>query len=155
MRATSWVSANWTRESNGAGFAGKTTQEGVADYLFNDTPGRTNSRARRVVEALSSAYQFTVQDAIELALDEKWMDADRWRLGLERSLAQSPARAAALSLQAKTVVDRILRFDGHARAGSVAALDFWYWRTALATQPGGPIFSSIGCYLNYRTPSVG
>ena len=114
------------------------TKDRYPEDIFHDLPGRTNSRARRAVEALSSAYRFTTQDAIELALDEKWMDADRWRLGLERSLARNPARAAALSPAAKTVVDRILRFDGQARAGSVAALSFWSWRTALATQPGGP-----------------
>jgi acyl-homoserine lactone acylase PvdQ len=113
------------------------TRDRYPEYIWHDTPGRTNSRGRRAIEALSSAYRFTVEDAIDLALDEKWMDADRWRLGLERSLARDPARAARLSPAARTVVERILRFDGQARAESVAALTFWSWRTALATQPGG------------------
>lgn len=113
------------------------TKDKYPAYVFNDVPGRTNSRARRVIEVLSASYRFTIQDAIELALDEKWMDTDRWRIGLERALARQPSRAAQLSSLAKTVIDRILRFDGQARAGSVAALNFWYWRTALATQPGG------------------
>lgn len=106
-------------------------------YVFNDQPGRTNSRARRAVEALSQAYRFTIDDAISLALDEKWMDTDRWQLALRRSLDRTPTRAAALSPAARTVVDRILRFDGQSRAGSVAALNFWYWREALGSGQGG------------------
>jgi acyl-homoserine lactone acylase PvdQ len=113
------------------------TKDRYPDYLFHDLPGRSNSRGRRAIEALSGAYRFTTQDAIDLALDEKWMDTDRWRLGLERSLARDPARAARLSPAAKTVADRILRFDGQGRAGSAAALSFWWWRAALANQPGG------------------
>jgi acyl-homoserine-lactone acylase len=105
--------------------------------VFNDTPGRTNSRARRAIEALSQAYRFTVDDAIALAVDDKWMDTDHWRLALIRSLARRPDKAAALSTAAKTLVDRIIRFDGHARVESVAALNFWYWRSALAIQPDG------------------
>ncbi len=113
------------------------TKDRYPAYLFNDTPGRTNSRARRAVEALSSAYRFTVEDAIDLALDEKWMDVDRWQLGLRRALVRDPERARGFSQSAKTLIDRIVRFDGHGRAESVAALTFWHWRTALATQPGG------------------
>lgn len=104
--------------------------------VYNDRAGRINSRGRRVVEVLSQAYRFTVDDAIALALDEKWVDTDRWQLALRRALAREPGRAALLSPEAKRVVDRIFRFDGHARAESVAALDFWYWRAAIGLGPG-------------------
>lgn len=113
------------------------TPDRFAPDVFNDQPGRTNSRALRVIEVLSQAYRFTVDDAIALALDEKWMDTDKWQLALRRSLAREPARASGFSPAAKTVIDRILKFDGHARAESAAALDFWYWRTATAQSAGG------------------
>lgn len=114
-----------------------TTADRYPKYIFNDTPGRTNSRGRRATEALSAAYRFTVEDAIELALDEKWMDTEIWRAALKRSLDRQPERAAALTAAGRTLVDRILRFDGQARAGSAAALNFWHWRNAIAHQPGG------------------
>ncbi len=113
------------------------TADQYPDYIFNDRPGRTSSRGRRAVEALSQAYRFTVDDAISLALDEKWMDTDRWIAALQRSLDRNPGRVREWSPAARRLVDRIRRFDGQARAGSMEALAFWYWRAALGTGPGG------------------
>jgi len=105
--------------------------------IFNDTPGRMNSRGRRVVDVLSRAYRFTVQDAIDLALDETWVDTERWQAGLARALARLPERARAGSKDFREALQRLLRFDGQARSGSSEALTFWYWRDALSAGPGG------------------
>lgn len=112
------------------------TPDRYPDYIYNDREGRTNSRGRRAVEVLSSAVRFTVDDAIELALDEKWIDTEQWREALRRSVAADPDRLRRLSPAARQLADGLLRFDGHARAESKAALGYWYWRTTLLEQAG-------------------
>ncbi len=112
------------------------TADRYPDYIFNDESGRTNSRGRRATEVLSAAVRFTVEDAIDLALDEKWIDTDRWREALRRSLASDPGRVRGFSLATRELADRLLRFDGQARADSKAALGYWYWRTTLLAQAG-------------------
>jgi acyl-homoserine lactone acylase PvdQ len=112
------------------------TPDRYPDYIFNDTPGRSNSRSRRAVEVLAGALRFTVEDAVELALDEGWIDTGTWLNVLRRSLHAAPDRARALPPGARVLADRILRFDGQARADSKAALGFWYWRTTLLAQAG-------------------
>ena len=113
------------------------TPDRYPDYIFHDLAGRTSSRGRRAVEVLSRATHFTVQDAIDLALDEKWMDTDRWREALRRAANQDPARLAAMDAEHRTVLQRLLDFDGQARAGSVAARNYWHWWDAVTAQPGG------------------
>ncbi len=112
------------------------TADRYPDYIFNDESGRTNSRGRRATEVLSAAFRFTADDAIDLALDEKWIDTDRWREALRRSLASEPARVAGLAPAVRGLADQLLRFDGQARADSKAALGYWYWRTTLLRQAG-------------------
>jgi acyl-homoserine lactone acylase PvdQ len=105
-------------------------------YIYNDAPGRTNSRGRRVVEALSRAYAFTLDDAIGLALDEKWMDTERWLAALRAAL-DGDSTLPRRSPEFRRVADRLSRFDGVARAGSSAALAYWLWWEALFETPGG------------------
>lgn len=112
------------------------TPDRYPDYIYNDETGRTNSRGRRAVEVLSGAVRFTVDDAIDLALDEKWVDTEQWRAALRKSVATDPERLRRLSPAARRLADDLLRFDGHARAESKAALGYWYWRTTLLAQAG-------------------
>lgn len=112
------------------------TRDRYPDYIYNDTPDRTNSRARRALEVLSGSVRFTTDDAVELALDEGWVDTDTWKDVLRRSLDRAPERVRALSPAARQLADRILRFDGQARVDSKAALGFWYWRTTMLAQAG-------------------
>jgi acyl-homoserine lactone acylase PvdQ len=97
-------------------------------YMFNDTPGRVTTRGRRALDVLSKARDFTVQDAMELAFDEYWVTTPPWQDALRHAVEQEPERVAALSPAARKLVDRILAFDGHARADSAAALNFLFWR---------------------------
>jgi len=100
-------------------------------YVFNDVPGRTNSRGMRAVEALSRAFHFTVADAVDLALDEKWMGARAWVEGLRRALQARSDVVRARGADYRRFVRRLLEFDGVARAESVEALCFYYWRQTL------------------------
>jgi acyl-homoserine lactone acylase PvdQ len=112
------------------------TRDRYPEYIFNDLPDRTNSRARRALEVLSRSVRFTVDDAKDLALDEGWIDTELWTDVLRRSLDRAPERVRALSPAARELTDRILRFDGQARVDSRAALGFWYWRTTMLAQAG-------------------
>ena len=112
------------------------TPDRYPEYIFNDTPDRTNSRGRRVVDVLSGAVQFTVNDAIDLAVDEGWVDSEVWRDVLRRSLAALPDRVRAMAPASRVLADRLIRFDGQARVDSKAALGYWYWRTTLLVQAG-------------------
>ena len=97
-------------------------------YVFNDTPGRTNTRGLRAIEALARAYAFTMDDAIQLALDEKWYGIERWQHLLHATLAADPASLRTKSPEFRRFADAIVRFDGQARATSTAALNFVYWQ---------------------------
>ncbi|MGH8249877.1 MAG: penicillin acylase family protein [Steroidobacteraceae bacterium] len=97
-------------------------------YMFNDIPGRVTTRGQRSLDVLSKANDFTVAQATEHAFDEYWITTPPWQDALRYAVEMQPERLAKLSPPARTLVDRILSFDGQARAESVAALNFLFWR---------------------------
>ncbi|MFN0178018.1 MAG: penicillin acylase family protein [Gemmatimonadales bacterium] len=100
-------------------------------YLYDDQPGRTTSRGVRAIEVLSRAYRVTVADAVELALDDKWVGVERWQEALRMAAETHPARIRGASPDVRRFLDRLLRFDGHARQESQGALAFYYWWVAV------------------------
>ena len=96
-------------------------------YLYDDQPGRTTSRGLRAIEVLSRAYRVTVADALELALDDKWIGVERWQEALRMAAEANPARIRGASPEVRRFLDQVLRFDGHARAESLGALAYFYW----------------------------
>ena len=112
-------------------------------YVFNDTPGRTNTRGLRTIEALSRAYSFTVDDAVQFALDEKWYGIEQWQRLLHDALAVDPGSLRAKPPEFRRFVDAILRFDGQARASSAAALKFVYWQEAMGLSIGTPLLADL------------
>jgi acyl-homoserine lactone acylase PvdQ len=99
---------------------------------FYDSPSFTNARGRRAVEVLSRAFSFSQSDAFELALDEKWEGTEIWIDTLRKALNRQPQAAQISSPELRLFSDRLLHFDGVARKDSIAALNYIYWRTALA-----------------------
>jgi acyl-homoserine lactone acylase PvdQ len=112
------------------------TPDKYPGYIFNDRPDRSNSRSRRALEVLSRGVRFTVDDAVDLALDEGWVDTPWWTDVLRRALDRAPDRVRAMAPATRLLADRIVRFDGQARVDSKAALGFWYWRTTMLAQIG-------------------
>jgi acyl-homoserine lactone acylase PvdQ len=102
-----------------------------AGYLYDDTPGRTTSRGIRAIEILSRAYRVTAADVLELALDDKWVFVDRWQEALGRAANAEPERFRSASPELRLFLDRLLRFDGHARKESPGALAYYYWWHAM------------------------
>jgi hypothetical protein len=97
-------------------------------YMFNDVPGRLTTRGRRSLDLLSDVRDYTVADATQHAFDEFWVTTPPWQDALRYAVETQPAMLSALTPAARTLVERILAFDGHARAESAAALNFLFWR---------------------------
>jgi acyl-homoserine lactone acylase PvdQ len=114
--------------------------------IFYDLSGFTNARGRRAIQVLSNAVSFTTEDALELALDEKWEGTDVWITALHQALNRQPQTIQTRSPEFRHFADRILHFDGFARKESIAALDYLYWRTAVADDPinSAPLSQAIG-----------
>jgi hypothetical protein len=106
---------------------------------FFDLPGFTNSRNQRTVEILSGSSAFTRQDALDLALDEKWTGSEAWTNALEQAISRNLSSIGSDSAGVRKFEDRIVHFDGFARKDSANALDYLYWRTAVGQgpDPGG------------------
>lgn len=109
------------------------TSDRYPAYIFNDSPGRTNTRGIRAVELLSKAFNITVDEFIEFALDDKWIGTSAWQEALRRALNKNMKLVCSKPQRFRHFVHRILHFDGFARADSVAALNYFYWRETLAS----------------------
>jgi len=112
------------------------TADRYPSYIFNDEPNRTNTRGLRAVEVLSRDFHFTVEDAMELAQDEKWKGTEAWQTALHKALNENEDFVKKASPLYRRFADNILHFDGHARAESVAALNYLYWRSTIWSMPG-------------------
>lgn len=104
-------------------------------YIYNDTPGRRNSRGVRAVDVLSGAWDFTFDDAVELSLDEMWVGTAAWQDALRQALNADLDRVQAAPPHARTLAARILGFDGHARQESRAAHAYLVWRERIFALP--------------------
>jgi acyl-homoserine-lactone acylase len=112
--------------------------EDYPDYIFNDRPGRSTVRGDRTMEVLSRAQDFTVNDAIDHAMDEKWPATPVWIGALARAAATEAPRVLAWDPEYRELLQSILSFDGYARAGSARALQYFLWRQAIFSQFDDP-----------------
>jgi acyl-homoserine lactone acylase PvdQ len=110
--------------------------EQYPSYIFNDIPGRINSRGLRAVERLRAMFRASFADLVDLALDEKWMGTEAWLAALGSALAGRPEVVRDWPASNRALADRLLRFDGMARATSIPALSYHYWRDAVISAAG-------------------
>jgi acyl-homoserine-lactone acylase len=103
-------------------------------YLFNDRLGRSNSRGRRANEVLSRAEGFTIENAIDFALDEKWVQTADWTSALADAARAEGSGIEGWDRPHRDFLDAVLSFDGHARADSDQALKYAMWRRAVHEQ---------------------
>jgi acyl-homoserine lactone acylase PvdQ len=147
------------------------------DYIFNDEVGRSNPRGDRANEVLSQARRFTVEEAIDLALDEKWTATHAWLEALAQAAEANEALVDAWDPTRRSFLEEILSFDGHARAGSAQALKYFMWRQAVYGQlseegieavhhaqwaarvsevvPGGALLAGVGRAVKATTDRFG
>ena len=98
---------------------------------FYDLPGFINARGLRIVQVLSRTSAFSKDDAIELALDEKWWGTEDWVGALRTTLASRVDLERAKTPAFRQFANRILNFDGFAHKESIGALNYLYWRMAV------------------------
>lgn len=110
---------------------------------FYDIPGFGNARGRRVIQQLSKAYAFSIENGIDLALDEQWEGAADWIEALRQSLNVRAGLMRTKPLALRRFADRILHFDGQARQQSAGALDYLYWRQALGTAEDAALSEAV------------
>jgi acyl-homoserine-lactone acylase len=103
-------------------------------YIFNDEPGRFTSRGRRANQVLSHARNFTIENATDLAVDEKWGATEVWIETLQEAAKRNASAFASWKREQKEFLAAILTFDGHARAESSKALKYFLWRQAIFKQ---------------------
>ncbi len=111
------------------------TAERYPSYIFNDLPGRRNTRGVRAVGVLSGAWDFTFEDAVELSLDEMWVGTSAWQRALRQALNADLDRVRDAPPRFRTLAARILGFDGHARHQSRAAHAYLVWREQIFALP--------------------
>jgi len=97
-------------------------------YLFNDNPGRITTRGLRTLEFIESHASLSLEQVIQLTVDEKWINTAAWQRALRFAVNANQSLLRSKSAQYKQVLQRLLDFDGIARADSVAALNFYHWR---------------------------
>jgi acyl-homoserine lactone acylase PvdQ len=101
-------------------------------YILNDVPSlQMRARGERILQVLRSSDRLTLDQAKALAIDEGWFGAESWTRLLASAVARNPDLTAGLSAEGRAVLARLTTFDGQASAGSVAALNHLFWRTAL------------------------
>jgi len=98
---------------------------------FYDLPGFTNARGQRIIQVLSKTSAFSKDDALELALDEKWWGTKDWVEALRSTLTSRVGLDHNKTTAFRQFADRILNFDGFAHKESIGALNYLYWRMAL------------------------
>ncbi len=103
-------------------------------YIFNDEPGRFTARGLRANEVLSAARGFTIEQATELALDEKWMATEVWLEALRKAAARNEDVSASWKQEQRDYLAAIVTFDGHAKANSSTALKYFLWRQEVFKQ---------------------
>ncbi|MER6170753.1 penicillin acylase family protein [Streptosporangium sp. NPDC001681] len=103
---------------------------------FNDEPGRTTSRGRRLAELLPRAYATDAAEVTRWALDSRWPDTALWQDRLHCAAEAAPDRIAGWPARTRCLLHRLLAFDGHADPGSTDALAWSTWRTALEEKTG-------------------
>jgi xanthine/CO dehydrogenase XdhC/CoxF family maturation factor len=89
------------------------------------------SRAERTNSVLDASPRLTVAQAKRLAQDELWIGTEHWTRWLDDAARSHPELVESLSPPAQRVFGRLDRFDGVANVASVAALNHFFWRSAV------------------------
>lgn len=100
-------------------------------YMRNDEAFRFMSRADRTNAFLDAHPRLTVDQARQFAQDELWIGAENWTRLLTEAGERLPRQVASLASNERRMLERLVRFDGVASAESVAALNHYFWRSAV------------------------
>lgn len=102
--------------------------------LVNDRPGRSNTRGDRAAELLAGTFAAGLEEAIAIALDDRWPETAAWQRALAQALLRTPPGVAD-----RPFARLLLAFDGRADAASPGAYGWLLWRERvleLGAEPG-------------------
>lgn len=125
------------------------TPDKYPDYIFNQPARLTHQRATRATELLHANDRLTVEQFIDIALDQKCYQYERWvdelRFAhIKNDKPKSPDYHEGLM--------GIGEWDGYSKRDSRGALMYYYWRRALAELAGEErlriILGKINDYLD-------
>lgn len=103
------------------------------DYIFNQPAMFSHQRATRATEILHNNDNFTVEEVIEMALDRKVYQQERWAEALHHAVGRS---LLGVSDRAREALSRIAQWDGYSHRNSNGALVYYYIREALLDDLG-------------------
>jgi acyl-homoserine lactone acylase PvdQ len=107
------------------------TPDKYPGYIFNQPEMYTHQRATRAVEILHNNDKMSVQDILDLALDKKVYQFERWKTLLSDAFLAEGDDADPLT---RSAFNRIREWNGESTRDSNGALAYYYWRdTVLQT----------------------
>ncbi len=133
------------------------TPDKYRDYIFNQPKQYTHQRATRATEVLHTTERFTVEHLLDLAVDRKCYQYDRWI----EALREADKRFAGRRSRAHREGLRLLsRWNGFATKDSSSALMYYYWRRAVEEMAGkeglNALVGKINNYLDiFGVPDAG
>jgi len=118
------------------------TPDKYPSYIFNQPAMYTHQRASRATELLHNNDNITVEDAIEIALDKKCYQYERWVSALETAFKRPEVREyvwkegrpdikPGVWRDIKRGLRRLRRWDGYQTLDSNGALIYYYWKRDL------------------------
>jgi acyl-homoserine lactone acylase PvdQ len=95
-------------------------------YVYGTTEWPPHQRAAMVVDILHNDPCFTIEEALELAVNVEVYNAGKWQDRLEQAVTNKE-----LGEDAMTVYELIRAWDRHSRPDSAGAMAYKYWKDAL------------------------
>ncbi len=114
-------------------------------YIFNQPERRTHQRASRATEMLHTNDAFTLEQVLELAVDQKCYQSERWVAALRAADWQFEGTRSPTYLQG---LRGLARWDGFSRKDSPNALKYYYWRRALAELAGDDAMRALAAKID-------
>ena len=115
-------------------------------YIFNQPERRTHQRASRATELLHTNDAFTLEQVLELAVDQKCYQSERWVAALRAADRQFEGTR---SQTYRRGLRGLARWDGFSRKDSRNALKYYYWRRALADLAGEDAMRAMGAKIDH------
>ena len=114
-------------------------RRGLPSYLYNQPANYTHQRGASAIDLIASQERFNEQELIEMALDRRVYQAERWTDQLDLALA----RQGPPSADAATLADSLGSWNHVANADSTAALFYYEWRHALGELLGADAAAAL------------